>query len=691
MSVLEQQQAQRPTFLGNTPHYPINEKETFGPHYWFTLHNSAANYPEYPTDRDKDDFRGLFNTVVRNVPCNDSCRIHARDYVRMHSLEPALENRDKLFDYLCHFHNYVNKLTGKPIYACESMLSNRIARPKAEVEKDQGLFAEPRPEQQPDNIRELPQGQSNDEYNQSQQIQPQTQQQKPKPRLRRGSTTTIKQKGDGDRLESPEERIGRSDEDKEDANPRQTEDRHDGFGMESSKFNNNGQRSSGSAAAASDTEAQLESLFENYRQTAIDVVKAIARKEGVPEPQIKFSSCPDQAHPNTSCNFINNDNSVTIYLNPYNYSLRSTIHEMQHYVARHKGVAEMSESEAEAYARDMIGKKFHHDNMPDSIVMSGNNRAVFDEQGHIDVKDPETRLSVRSYADELGGSDDVFTRFPRLREHIEKTEAKRAEEQQKREATEGILSHLDHVYDVPATWFGVTGAQLNTIATPILLQNIINTVVEANTTPLGAVAINLITGLALLGGLAVSKANISHRDKLLMTGLAATFTFSSIRYANPKLMEDLKKNIIQANEKINSGDWNLFSLFFETPGMSRFNKQQEAINLIPHVAMARARQSMAGQWGQPPSIGGVRSSANNMGQGSVDRNTIQNIASTGGASPVAPPFTGGNLGGMNYVDNSEGAGGGIEQFGAERVIAARRNPAERLQIAGGDEGASIFM
>lgn len=659
---LQEQQQTKPTFLGSVgqPSYPQNDKEVFGPHYWFTLHNSAANYPEYPTDKDKDDFRGLFNTVVRNVPCNDSCRIHARDYVRMHSLEPALENRDRLFDYLCHFHNYVNKLNGKQLHACESMLSNRIEKPKAEVEKEQGLFTEPKQQQQ----------------QQEKPIQEQEKpiQKQPQQRPKRGSTTSIKQRHEG----TPEDEAGSDsrlpENGKGDLLQQQGDDKK---GVEETPKEN---VSNSNAVPASDSEAQLESLFENYRQTSVAVIKAIARKEGVPEPVVKFAGCPDPQHKNTSCNFINNDNTVTIYLNPYNYSLRSVVHEMQHYVSRHKGTTEMSESEAEAYAKDMIGKKFHHDSVP-QIIMTANNRAVFDEQGHIDVKDPETRLSIRSYADELGSADDVFTRFPRLKEHIERTEAKRAEEQQKREATEGILSHLDHIYEGPANVFGITGAQLNTIATPVILQNIINTLVESNTTPLGAVAINLVVGLSLLSALAVSKGNISHRDKLLMTGLAATFTFSSIRYANPKVMDDLKKNIIAVNEKINAGDWNLFGQFFETPGMQRFNKQQEAINMIPHVAMARARQSMASRVGQPPEIGGVRSNANMMGQGSLDRNTLQNM----GASN-APPFSTGGL--PNMVDNTDGAGMG---FGAERVIAARRNPAERLQLAGGDEGSSVFM
>lgn len=104
------------------PKYPL-DKDSAGNAAWKVLHNYAAQYPDKPLKKDKEEFHYLLKSVLRTIPEGDcQCRSHAVDYVQKNS--PAMNNRRDLVVWLCDFHNDTNKRAAKPQVDCKELLEN---------------------------------------------------------------------------------------------------------------------------------------------------------------------------------------------------------------------------------------------------------------------------------------------------------------------------------------------------------------------------------------------------------------------------------------------------------------------------------------------------------------------------------------------------------------------------------------
>ena len=102
----------------------IYKPEIWGPHGWIFLHTITFNYPEKPTKEDKFYHKELFNNLKYTLPCK-SCANHYSLNLVKYPLEPALESRTKLINWLIDIHNEVNKKNCKRVYSYEEV-SNYI-------------------------------------------------------------------------------------------------------------------------------------------------------------------------------------------------------------------------------------------------------------------------------------------------------------------------------------------------------------------------------------------------------------------------------------------------------------------------------------------------------------------------------------------------------------------------------------
>lgn len=100
--------------------YPLTKEEA-GPHYWYSLHSVASEYPDRGSERDTEEFRQFVHYFISHFPCHD-CKKHGLYY--FHNNPPKGTSRKEVFNWACKFHNYVNKHTNKKEIECDTLLSD---------------------------------------------------------------------------------------------------------------------------------------------------------------------------------------------------------------------------------------------------------------------------------------------------------------------------------------------------------------------------------------------------------------------------------------------------------------------------------------------------------------------------------------------------------------------------------------
>jgi hypothetical protein len=92
----------------------------WGPAFWFTLHVSAAHYPQNPSQIVRDRMKDRILAIPYEIPCA-TCRPHAISYIELNreKLEVIVSSRDNLGKFYVDFHNHVNRRYGKPEWTYE--------------------------------------------------------------------------------------------------------------------------------------------------------------------------------------------------------------------------------------------------------------------------------------------------------------------------------------------------------------------------------------------------------------------------------------------------------------------------------------------------------------------------------------------------------------------------------------------
>ena len=96
------------------------EAEVWGPPAWKFLHTITLNYPEYPTIKDKENYKDFFYLLSEVIPC-DRCKKHYKENIT--ELPIRLESREELTEWLFDIHNKVNVSNGKPLYKYEDFIN----------------------------------------------------------------------------------------------------------------------------------------------------------------------------------------------------------------------------------------------------------------------------------------------------------------------------------------------------------------------------------------------------------------------------------------------------------------------------------------------------------------------------------------------------------------------------------------
>jgi hypothetical protein len=118
----------------NTKYTPVNIKQipiryssnpdSWGPHLWYFLHCSAANYPIRPSIEKSNAMKRWIRALPETLPCGD-CREHFKEYVKQnnHKLDVVCSSRRNLMKFFIDIHNKVNERNGKPKISYEQAFS----------------------------------------------------------------------------------------------------------------------------------------------------------------------------------------------------------------------------------------------------------------------------------------------------------------------------------------------------------------------------------------------------------------------------------------------------------------------------------------------------------------------------------------------------------------------------------------
>ncbi len=110
----------------------------WGPGLWTSLHCMTFNYPENPSEVDKDNYKNFFNLLSVMLPCV-YCRDSYRIYIKYFKIEDFYNSRIGLCFWLYTLHNIVNEKIGKPLITfnkCIKIYENMRAKCGAIKEND---------------------------------------------------------------------------------------------------------------------------------------------------------------------------------------------------------------------------------------------------------------------------------------------------------------------------------------------------------------------------------------------------------------------------------------------------------------------------------------------------------------------------------------------------------------------------
>lgn len=88
--------------------------DAWGPPAWIFLHCITLTYPEKPTPEEKERYRIFFYSLGDVLPCK-MCRQEYTIRMKKFPIEPFLDSKKTLTQWMIDFHNSVNKRTKKPV------------------------------------------------------------------------------------------------------------------------------------------------------------------------------------------------------------------------------------------------------------------------------------------------------------------------------------------------------------------------------------------------------------------------------------------------------------------------------------------------------------------------------------------------------------------------------------------------
>ena len=97
------------------------EPEIWGPGAWTFLHTITLNYPNNPSEDDKQNHKDFFHNLKNVIPC-PNCKEHYNINLQKYPIDINLESKEKLVKWLINIHNEVNIKNNKKVYSYDEVI-----------------------------------------------------------------------------------------------------------------------------------------------------------------------------------------------------------------------------------------------------------------------------------------------------------------------------------------------------------------------------------------------------------------------------------------------------------------------------------------------------------------------------------------------------------------------------------------
>ncbi len=88
------------------------DPEVWGPHYWFTLHTIALNYPLYPNDVSKKKYYDFVQNIPMFIP-DLTISDNFSKILDRYPVTPYLDSRESFIKWMHFIHNKINHFLEK--------------------------------------------------------------------------------------------------------------------------------------------------------------------------------------------------------------------------------------------------------------------------------------------------------------------------------------------------------------------------------------------------------------------------------------------------------------------------------------------------------------------------------------------------------------------------------------------------
>lgn len=605
--------------------YPL-EREEAGQSSWKINHHLASLYPiENPNDKQKERMKTtiLTNmTAVSNLCKN--CKMDIKKYLRDNPIEPALVGRKALSLYLCNFHNFVKKKTGKPLEVenCETILRD------IPVCKDCAI----KQEEEGEKIAE-------------------------KKTIEDNNTNTKTEKGS--------EELKESFQHFKTATVKVFEALCKKYNLPVPNFKfhqcpNNSEVSCTRMLVDKNTNKVLEKPTVYFHPNVYGL-------RTIPHEFVHYAKQMFGDAQGTLDEYEVERLTQEILFKEFPYD---------EFDVNKKPEGRWTKKEKEEYVTPLVVK----DNVPVNIVSEPNSNpnipkhlAKFPLAAKFYEKYGLSKVAARKYRPDFNNGDLILDFFKKKEEASTiNTDALGEEVHNIEKDFKNVFSFIDGLYKPFGDILGMKPADLNLAHTPNILAGSILTLIKTNMTPLGSMIFSVLTSLGLFGALALNKHHITYGDRRFMNAMGSLFFWDSLEYINPKLRGDIVEGALQFGEIIATQSFSeIPGLLVDSPYLSAMsgyvnvNQGQDEVyaydtdspSVASPLSSTRISQRSAGMGGSRSGVGGRTATA--AGRGSTQtlslqqRRELERQKGKGGVSKVAMP----------EKDVRTGAGGGNPSMG----------------------------
>jgi hypothetical protein len=100
------------------------------------MHSISFQYPETPTEEDKNNYRVFFESLKNTIPC-PKCREHYSENLKQKPIQ--LNSRDELIQWVIDIHNEVNEKNSKKIYSRQEVEKLYLSKYNYSIEKNESI------------------------------------------------------------------------------------------------------------------------------------------------------------------------------------------------------------------------------------------------------------------------------------------------------------------------------------------------------------------------------------------------------------------------------------------------------------------------------------------------------------------------------------------------------------------------